>query len=104
VRTASKHQKKQISSRLNFRLHPDIKARIERAAELSGQTLTDFATAAVLEKAAEVILSNTTIDLAEEDREFLFTLLDEDTSPSRKSKAAAARYRKGHYEGNVYHW
>lgn len=91
-------------ARLNFRLHPDIKARVERAAALSGQTLTDFATNAVLEKAAGVILRETTIDLGEEDRKFFFALLDADSKPSKKLNAAAARYRTGHDDGNAYHW
>jgi uncharacterized protein (DUF1778 family) len=103
MKTQSK-RRAPIEARLNFRLHPDIKARVERAAALSGQTLTDFATNAVLEKAAGVILRETTIDLGEEDRKFFFALLDADSKPSIKSKAAAARYRKGHYDGNGYHW
>ena len=97
-------RKKPADARLNFRLHPDIKARVERAALISGQTLTDFATNAVLEKAAGVILRETTIDLAEEDRAFFFALIDAEKKPSRTSKAAAACYRTGRHRGNEYHW
>ena len=43
------------NSRLNFRLTPEIKSRVPRAAAVVGQDLTKFAVAALSEKADEVL-------------------------------------------------
>jgi uncharacterized protein (DUF1778 family) len=43
------------SARFEFRLRPDVKQRIERAAELSHESASDFARTAVEERAEKVL-------------------------------------------------
>lgn len=91
-------------ARMNFRLSRRIKERVERAAQLSGQSVSDFAASTLAREADEVIARQQTITLADADRDFFLRMLDEDAEPSEKSLAAAARYREGRRKGSEYHW
>jgi len=101
---ARKRSKSSGEARLNFRLDNSIKQRVTRAAEISGQTVTDFACAAITREADQVLARYDVIKLAEQDRDFFLSVLDEDRKPSKKSLAAARRYREGRRKGNEYHW
>lgn len=90
--------------RMNFRLDPEIKARVVRAAAITGQDLTDFAVSAINEKANEVLERHDTITLdSREYNFFLGALEDNSKAPSRRSRAAARRYRRGRRKGVRYH-
>jgi uncharacterized protein (DUF1778 family) len=91
-------------ARLNFRLSNAIKERAARAAEISGQSLSDFAASAIARQADEIISRHEVIVLANEDRDFFLAVLDGDSTPSEKSMEAARRYRKGQRKGSEYHW
>lgn len=69
-------------ARLNIRLRPDIKERIERAANLSGKSLTDFAVNALSETADGVLEHHEAATLSDRDREIFLRVLDERAKPN----------------------
>lgn len=91
-------------SRMNFRLAPVIKERITRAAALSGQDLTEFAVITLSEKAEQIIERHDQILLGSKDHEFFLKALSEENvrEPSKRSRAAAERYRQGTRKGVRY--
>lgn len=94
----------QDKERMNFRLDPEIKACVVRAAAITGQGLTDFAVSAINEKASEVLQRHDNITLdSREYNFFLDALEDNGQVPSRRSRAAAKRYRRGRRKGVRYH-
>jgi uncharacterized protein (DUF1778 family) len=80
-------------ARLDFRLSGDHKALIERAASAAGQTVTQFAIAALLKAANESIQQATLTELSTRDRDVFVKMLDE-TEPNAALKKAAKRYRE----------
>lgn len=90
--------------RMNFRLAPEVKARVARAAAITGQGLTDFAAAALSEKADEVLARHTSIVLNADEYDFFLRSLSESNKTSARSRAAAARYRRGRRRGVRYHF
>jgi uncharacterized protein (DUF1778 family) len=102
VKTALNQDKRQ--SRMNFRLAPEVKDRVARAAALAGQDLTEFAVIALSEKANEIIERHDNLILESEDYGFFLAALDDDrsTEPSERSLKAAARYRRGRRKGVRY--
>src|SRR2546428_11286661 len=92
VRTASK-------DRMHFRLAPEIKDRVTRAAAITGQGLTDFAVSALSERANKILERHDNLTLDAEDYSFFLKSLDRSRKPSKSSRAAAARYRQGRREG-----
>jgi len=89
--------------RMNFRLSTEIKAKIIKAAAITGQQLTDFAVSTLNEKANEILEQHNNIVLKSEDYEFFLASLFEEKEPSLNSLNAANRYRKGHRKGVKYH-
>ena len=92
-------------SRMNFRLSSDIKRRIARAAALTGQDLTEFAVAALSEKADVIIERHDQMLLGSEEYNFFLDALGDATNvaePSERSLAAAERYRQGMRKGVRY--
>jgi Uncharacterized protein conserved in bacteria len=102
---AVRHNEKDTQSRLNFRLAPEIKNRIARAAALTGRDLTEFAVAALNEKADEVIDHHGHVLLDSREYHFFLEALSSTkiTQPSARSIAAAKRYRRGKRKGVRYH-
>ena len=92
-------------SRLNFRLAPEIKARVARAATVVGQDLTEFAVATLSQKADEVLEKHDRVLLGSEDYQFFLDALSaaDAGKPSKKSKKAADEYRRGTRKGARYH-
>jgi uncharacterized protein (DUF1778 family) len=88
--------------RMNFRLGPEVKERVARAAEISGQGLTDFAVAALIDRADEILARHESLLLGSDEYEFFLRALEEDRKPSKRSRAAAIRYRRGRREGVKY--
>jgi|HubBroStandDraft_6_1064221.scaffolds.fasta_scaffold573723_2 uncharacterized protein (DUF1778 family) len=92
-------------ARMNFRLDAEVKAKVARAAAITGQQLTDFAVSALNARAEEIIERHSSIVLNGKDYEFfLRTLADDNSHPSKKSLAAARRYKKGKRKGVRYTW
>jgi uncharacterized protein (DUF1778 family) len=87
-------QKKQKSdSRLDFRLNRQVKDVIERAAAVSGQSVSDFAVSALYRTAKEVLEKEQTTRLSSRDRDLFLALLDSDAKPNEALKRAARRYK-----------
>ena len=91
-------------SRLNFRLAPEIKARVARAATVVGQDLTEFAVATLSQKADEVLEKHDRVLLGSDDYQFFLDALGATDAgkPSKKSKKAADEYRRGTRKGARY--
>jgi len=102
---AMRGPEKSKQSRLNFRLAPEIKDRIARAAALTGRDLTEFAVATLNEKADEVIERHDHILLNSREYHFFLDSLGsrELRKPSSRSTATAERYRRGKRKGVRYH-
>ncbi len=81
------------SVRLDFRLTPDHKSLIERAAHAMGQTVSSFATSVLLRASEDVIERETNRVLSERDAELFVNLLASDAEPNEALKAAAERYK-----------
>lgn len=79
-------------ARLNIRLRPEVKDRIERAANISGKTLTDFAVSVLSESAEGVLERHEAATLSDRDREIFLSVLDEKAKPN----ALLRRSRKTH--------
>ena len=83
------------TARLNFRLPADLKEAIEDAAALAGQTVSDFAIAALTQSARTVIKEQDSTVLSKRDRDLFVKLLDRtDAKPNKALIAAARRYQK----------
>ena len=65
-------------ARCDFRISSQAKALIEQAAGLNGQTLTEFAVAALVEKARQVLHAESVRALSERDARQFMRLLDEE--------------------------
>jgi uncharacterized protein (DUF1778 family) len=90
--------------RLNFRLDPEIKARVVRAAAITGQEVTDFAVATLNEKASEILERHGSLTLNSEDYQFFLNALTDNRKPSKRSSDAARRYRRGKRKGVSYNF
>lgn len=80
--------------RLDFRLSRQLKEIIERAAHLSGQTLTEFAVSTLLAEARRATENDATSRLSSRDRELFVKLLDADGAPNGALVQAVRRSRK----------
>lgn len=88
-----------------MRLAPEVKKRIERAAALTGRDLTEFAVAALNEKAEEVIDRYEHIVLTDDEyRFFLDSLSESPQKPSKRAAAAARLYKQGNRKGVRHHF
>lgn len=88
--------------RMHFRLDPDIKARVVRAASIAGQGLTDFAISALRERADEILVRHDTVLLDDQAYNFFLESLEHRRKSSLASHTAAARYRRGQRKGVRY--
>ena len=82
------------AQRIEMRLTPEHKELLERAAEASGQPLTAFALAILIERAHEVLDRHSRTVLSRRDFEAFLKIIDDDREPSARLKQAVKRYRK----------
>lgn len=75
-------------ARLNFRLPPEAKEKIERAAIAEGLTITDFAIHALVNVADEVLERHHTRKLTDRDRDIFLAMLDADDEPNEALRSA----------------
>ena len=99
----AKKAQKSKTERMHFRLDPKIKARVARAAAITGQGLTDFAVSTLSEKDEQILARHDTILLTIDEYKFFLNALAEDRKPSKRSHAAAERYRQGRRRGVRHH-
>lgn len=81
-------------ARLNFRLPPEIKERIENAALISGVTVTDFAITALANTAEKVLEKHQTRKLTDRDRDLFLAMLEDDSEPNETLKNVAREYKR----------
>jgi uncharacterized protein (DUF1778 family) len=84
------------NARLEFRLSKQSKELIERAAVLSGQTVSDFATSMLVENARRVVQAHHVTTLSDRDRDQFLKMLDSSKGPNEALKRAAKRYRRSY--------
>jgi len=82
------------TERTEARLLPEQKRRIERAASLRGQSVSDFIVQHADEAAIRTIESHTSWVLEDRDRDFFIQALLNPPQPSERMKAAAMRYKE----------
>jgi uncharacterized protein (DUF1778 family) len=78
--------------RLETRLRPDVKARLQYAADLQGRTLSDFVLESAQHAAEQVIHEHAVISLTEQDSRIFVEAVLTPPAPSPRLHAAAARY------------
>ena len=81
------------AARLEARISPDLKRRLEYAASLRGATLTEFVVQSAQEAAARTIRDNEVLTLSERARTAFAELLLNPPRPNRAAVAAAKRYK-----------
>ena len=81
------------AARLEARISPDLKRRLEYAASLRGSTLTEFVVQSAQEAATRTIRENEVLTLSERARVAFAQLLLSPPRPNRKAVAAAKRYK-----------
>jgi uncharacterized protein (DUF1778 family) len=80
--------------RVDLRISADQKQLIERAATLSGQTLSSFILGTTVERAREIVRESAVINLSNRDRDrFLKALDDASARPSAALRRAAKRHK-----------
>jgi uncharacterized protein (DUF1778 family) len=82
------------SARLEARLPNEVLARLKRAAEIQGRTLTDFVVAAADEAACRAIEQTEIIRLSLEDQRQIAHAILNPPQPTPALKRAARRYRE----------
>lgn len=81
-------------NRMHFRLPRSVKERVEKAAIISGQTLTDFAVSVLTSSANDVLERHYVTVLSDRDRDRLLELLDAEDEPGTALKKASQMHRK----------
>lgn len=79
-------------ARIDVRVRPDIKERIEKAANISGQTMTDFAISALGKTADEVLEQHHVTELSDRDRDIFLSILDKKSKPNAQLIRASKRH------------
>lgn len=82
------------AGRLDVRLNPTAKERIEQAAVVSHQTVTDFVVSSLLRAADEALHRHQTIRLTNRDRDQFLTALDANQRPNSALRKVAARFKR----------
>ena len=87
---------KQINTvaRLNVRLPPEAKRKIERAAVASGLNITDFAVSVLVNTADEVLKKHDGRKLTDRDRDVFLAMLDADDEPNEALKGAFKAHKE----------
>ena len=82
------------AARLEARVTMDQKALLQRAATLSGRTLSEFVVASAQEAAARVIQEHETIRLARAEQVAVVNARRKPRGPTARLRKAAAKYRQ----------
>lgn len=96
---ATKILEKGRSARLDVRMPLQKRQMVERAADLDGVSLTQFAETALIQRAQAVIESHEKTLLSLRDQERFLALLDQDTEPIPALLNAIERYQKSGLSG-----
>ena len=84
------------AARLDIRLNPQAKEKIEQAAVVSHQSLTDFVVTNLLRVSEEALQRQQMIHLTNRDRDLFLAALEKDARPNRTLRKAAERFKRSH--------
>ncbi len=82
------------AERLGFRLDPEAKGLIERAARLERRKLTDFCVTALMNAARRTIAEHEALVLSERDRRAFFDALVNPPKPNKRLIRALAEHKR----------
>jgi uncharacterized protein (DUF1778 family) len=85
---------KEARKRTTARIPTNMRATLEKAAELSGSTVNQFIVQAAFQEAQRILERETVIRLSQEDSRQVLALLDAPPKPTRRLKQAVAAFRK----------
>jgi uncharacterized protein (DUF1778 family) len=82
------------SERLNLRLHPAAKRRIEQAASFEGKTVSSFIVSSALAAAERTIREHETMVLSRRDAETFLDAIVDPPKPSARLRKAIGEHRR----------
>ena len=82
------------TARLETRLTDEQKALFQRAADLTGRSLTEFVVSSAQEIAARTVREHAVLALSGRDRQVFADALLKPTSPNKRLLQAARRYKR----------
>jgi uncharacterized protein (DUF1778 family) len=85
------------AARLDIRLNAQAKEKIEQAAVVSHQSVTDFVVSSLLRASEEALQRQQAIRLTDRDRELFLAALETDVRPTRALRKAAQRFKRSHH-------
>jgi uncharacterized protein (DUF1778 family) len=80
------------TERVDFRLDPEHKALIERAAAYQGETLTGYAVSTLVREALRVIQAHESVRLTDRDRDRFLEIVSNPSDPGDALHRAARRH------------
>lgn len=91
----AKIKKKSVrAARLDIRLNPKAKEKIEQAAVVSHQTVTDFVVTSLMRASEEALERQQLIRLTNRDRDLFLAALEGEVRPNRALRKAADRFKR----------
>lgn len=84
------------AARLDIRLNVKAKEKIEQAAVVSHQSLTDFVVTSLLRASEEALERQQMIRLTNRDRNLFLAALEGDVRPNRSLRKAAERFKRSY--------
>jgi len=84
------------AARLDIRLNVKAKEKIEQAAVVSHQSLTDFVVTSLLRASEEALERQQMIHLTNRDRDLFLAALEADVRPNRSLRKAAERFKRSY--------
>jgi len=98
VMAAVNKKKKSIrAARLDIRLNQKAKEKIEQAAVVSHQSVTDFVVTSLLRASEEALERQQMIHLTNRDRDLFLAALEKDVRPNPALRKAAERFKRSRY-------
>jgi uncharacterized protein (DUF1778 family) len=82
------------TARLEARLTGEQKALLQHAADLTGRSLTEFVVSSAQEVASRTVREHEVLTLSGRDRQVFVNALLKPTSPNKRLRQAARRYRR----------
>ena len=94
----------QPSIEFSIPIAADNRVKVEQAARFTNQSLSEFAAAAVVERAEEVLQRQAYIQLSDRDFERFVQMMTADTEPTETALREAAIFNQGQMDGPRYRW
>jgi uncharacterized protein (DUF1778 family) len=97
-------EKPRSGVQLNIRTDASVKERVEHAAQVARQSLTEFTRDALMDRADEVLRRHESIILSNRDYEQFVAIMTADTEPTEIAKREASEYRRFRADGTSPKW